>query len=85
MAISIRNKKVEELAREIARQKNISMTQAIIESLEKEKKRSRRVPGPEAARLAEIKGIGRRCAALPDIDPRPADDILGYNEKGTFR
>jgi len=29
---------------------------------------------------AEILEIGRRCAALPDLDTRPADEILGYDE-----
>jgi hypothetical protein len=26
--------------------------------------------------------IGRRCAALPVQDPRSADDIMGYDDKG---
>lgn len=30
----------------------------------------------------EILEIGRRCAALPDLDTRPADEILGYDELG---
>jgi ribonuclease VapC len=29
--------------------------------------------------------IGRHCAALPDIDPRSADEILGYDETGMWR
>jgi len=28
--------------------------------------------------------IGRRCAALPTQDTRSQDDILGYNDRGTF-
>jgi antitoxin VapB len=30
----------------------------------------------------EILEIGRRCAALPDLDMRPPDEILGYDEHG---
>ena len=30
----------------------------------------------------ELLRIGRECAALPVIDPRPADEILGYDEVG---
>jgi antitoxin VapB len=26
--------------------------------------------------------IGRRCAALPNLDARPSDEILGYDEHG---
>ncbi len=84
MAISIRNKKAEALARDIARRKNISMTQAIIESLEEKSRTMGKAPGPEASRLTEIREIARRCAALPDLDTRTPDEILGYDEKGTF-
>ena len=37
----------------------------------------------KARRLVEqLLEIGRRCAALPDFDRRPADEILGYGEHG---
>jgi hypothetical protein len=29
--------------------------------------------------------ISRRSSALPDLDTRSADEILGYDEKGAFR
>ena len=29
--------------------------------------------------------ISNRSATLPDLDTRPADDILGYDECGGFR
>jgi hypothetical protein len=32
---------------------------------------------------AEILAIGRRCARLPDLDRRPAGEILGYQPDGT--
>ena len=28
--------------------------------------------------------IGRHCAALPDLDTRTADEILGYDEHGVW-
>lgn len=31
---------------------------------------------------AELVEIGRRCAALPDLDAREADEILSYDEHG---
>ena len=34
---------------------------------------------------AELVEIGRRCAALPDLDAREADEILGYDEHGLPR
>jgi len=30
----------------------------------------------------DLREIGRRCAALPDLDRRSADEIIGYNEIG---
>lgn len=84
MAMSIRNKRVEALARDIARRRNISMTQAIIESLEEKSRTLGKAPGSEAAMLIEITEIARRCAALPDLDARTPDEILGYDDKGTF-
>ena len=31
---------------------------------------------------AELLEIGRRCASLPDLDRRTADEVLGYHEHG---
>ncbi len=33
----------------------------------------------------ELEAIGRECAALPVLDPRPADVILGYDRDGLPR
>ena len=38
-----------------------------------------RVNHPEAERLVQI---GRKCAALPVLDERTPDVILGYDESG---
>ena len=36
--------------------------------------------------LAEIlMAISRRCSALPDLDIRNPEEILGYDEKDAFR
>jgi len=36
-------------------------------------------------RAEELLEIGRRCAALPELDTRSVDDILGYDEHGVPR
>jgi len=33
----------------------------------------------------QILAIGARCSALPDIDARTADEILGYDQGGLTR
>lgn len=46
--------------------------------------------GPVQARegredlVAMLLEISRRCGSLPDLDPRSADEILGYDDHGTF-
>lgn len=84
MAMSIRNEMAERLAREVAEMANINMTQAIIEALEEKKRRLDISKGDTLARLTEIREIGKRCAALPDLDIRTPEEILGYNREGSF-
>ena len=84
MGISIKNDRAEKLARQVAAQTGESLTDAIIHSLEE---RLERLEGRRSAPdLAEtLMAISRRCSALPDLDGRDADEILGYDEKGAFR
>ncbi len=35
-----------------------------------------------AARVGAVAEIQAFVASLPDVDPRPADEILGYDESG---
>lgn len=81
MALSIRNKEAERLAREIARETGESITQAILRSLEERLLRlsGRRTAGDLAR---EILRIGGRCAALSDFDTRSPEEILGYGRDG---
>jgi antitoxin VapB len=81
MALSIRNKEAERLAREVAREAGETITQAIRRSLEE---RLLRLSGRRAAGdlAEEILRIGGRCAAIPDIDTRSPEEILGYDADG---
>jgi antitoxin VapB len=82
MALSIRNKKAEMLAREAAREGGETMTDAIIYALEDRiaRYRGRRI---EQDLAEQILDIAKRCSALPDLDRRAAHEILGYDENGT--
>ena len=84
MGLSIRNEETERLAREVARETGETLTEAIRASLEERLIRlsGRRVAGSLAE---EILRIGSRCAALPDIDARSPDEILGYDADGAPR
>ena len=84
MGISIKNVRAERLARQVSAETGESLTDAIIHSLEE---RLERLKGRRSAPdLAEtLMAISRRSSALPDLDTRTAEEILGYDEKGTFR
>ncbi len=81
MALSIRNPKAEQLAREVAQEARENLTQAIIHSLEE---RLERLRGRNTVTdtTDEIMKIARNCSALPEIDPRSPDEILGYDDNG---
>lgn len=81
MGLSIRNKETERLAREVAHLSGQNLTQAIQEALAEKLVRLKRVRKP-ASLVDDILTISERCAALPDLDTRSADEILGYDGDG---
>ncbi len=83
MALSIRNPKAEQLAREVAAETGETLTQAVIRALEERLQRlkGRRRP---ADLVEEILRISRRCSSLPDMDKRSPEEILGYDEVGAL-
>lgn len=81
MALSIKDPEADRLARALAARTGESLTQAVVVAL---RERLARETGlahvtPVREELAEIR---RRCAALPVIDSRAADEIIGYDERG---
>lgn len=82
MALSIRNKKAEAAARQVAKATGESLTDAILHSLEDRLARLRgvRIAGGLEEQILDI---ARRCGAMPDLDIRPADEMLGYRRDGT--
>jgi antitoxin VapB len=81
MGLNIKDAETDRLAREVARLAGETITEAVKRSLAERavKLKARK----RAATLAlDIMEIGRRCAALPVIDPRSAEEILGYDKDG---
>jgi antitoxin VapB len=79
MAISIKNRETERLARELAKRTGVGVTEAITTALREQLAREERKCHAPSIR-DELLAIGRRCAALPDLDTRSPDEILGYDE-----
>jgi antitoxin VapB len=81
MPLSIRNPRAAALAREVAGLTGETLTEAVVQALDErlERLRGRRTP---ADLCREILDIAARCRALPDLDRRTPDQILGYDEHG---
>jgi antitoxin VapB len=84
MALNIRHPEVEELAEALARLTGETKTEAVRRAIRDRLDRLRRER--TRRRLAdELDAIARECAALPVLDDRTADEILGYDEHGLPR
>ena len=83
MALSIKNMEVEQLARELARRRRVSVTEAIRQSLEREVARERLVQQPkESDLLTKLREISDQAGRIPRISDMTDDEILGYDELG---
>jgi antitoxin VapB len=81
MALSIKNQEAERLARLVAKQTGESLTGAIEQALRERLERlQRKQQAP--VRIERLLEIANRVAALPRLDKRTADEILGYDENG---
>lgn len=81
MALNIRNPETERLAAELARETGETKTEAVTKALRDRLNRLRRARAGRSL-AEELDAIARHCAALPVLDARPADEILGYDERG---
>lgn len=81
MSLNIKDPEADRLARALASATGESLTAAVAVAL---RERLERVEGrPRGHDLtAELEAIALRCAALPLLDERPEEEILGYNEHG---
>lgn len=61
------------------------MAQAVIGALRERLERVERRAQDADSLIEEVLAIGRHCASLPVLDPRPADALLGYDERGLPR
>lgn len=78
MALSIRNRSVEDKVRLLASRRRTSLTQAIEQAVDNELARQ---SSKEEAFLARIRDIQERVAKLPDTR-LSEDEIMGWDENG---
>lgn len=83
MALSIRDRETDRLARELAALTGETMTQAIKTAVQERLQRARRRREDEVERRRRaIDEITQRVVKLPVLDERFEDEILGYDERG---
>jgi antitoxin VapB len=82
MALSLKDPETDALARQVASLTGETLTEAVRTSLRERLRHEqlKRGEGPELkTALAEI---AARCAALPVLDSRSEDEILGFDDNG---
>ncbi|HEV7253257.1 MAG TPA: type II toxin-antitoxin system VapB family antitoxin [Mesorhizobium sp.] len=82
MALSLKDPETDRLARDVARLTGESLTEAVRVALEERLKRERLKRGKNPDLTARLDEIVRRFSALPVLDPRTPEEILGYDENG---
>jgi antitoxin VapB len=86
MAINIKSVEAERLVRELAELTNESITDAIHRAVRERltRERLRRMGGVERS-WARIERIQERIQAVPLVEGRTTEDLLGYDERGVPR
>jgi antitoxin VapB len=84
MPLSIKNNATERLARQVASATGESLTEAIHKALEE---RWQQLKAKHRGKIlaSQLEDLLRRVDALPTLDPRTEDQILGYDEHGISR
>jgi antitoxin VapB len=84
MAILIKDQEADQLIRTLAERTGESITDAVKQAV---RERLERVPLSKdeiAARKRKLAELIAKCNAMPTVDDRTPDEIIGYNELGHF-
>ena len=81
LALNIKNPRANELAAELVKLTGETKTQAVIQALRERLDRIR-TKHTQKSQIEALRKIARECAALPVLDGRSSDEILGYDEDG---
>jgi antitoxin VapB len=84
MPLNIKDPITEKYVRELAAVTGEGVTLAVRNAAQERLQRIRRDKAGRSL-AADLLEIGARCASLPDLDSRTADEILGYDDHGVPR
>lgn len=79
MALSIKSEEADRLARELSAETGETLTEAVVVSLRERLERAR---GRRFAAARRLEALAEEIAALPVLDPRRPDEIVGYDRAG---
>ncbi len=85
MTVLIKDEEADRMIRQLAERTGETITDAVKGAVDRRK--ARRTPLSEdeiAERRRKIEAIIARADAMPTLDHRSADEIIGYNDKGHF-
>ena len=80
MAINIKNAKADRLARELSEITGETITEAVIKSLAERLEREKNRQTTSVPLQEELLSIAKRYQALPTLDNRTEEEILGYDD-----
>ena len=83
MPLSIKNEEAERLARDLARTMGETLTAAVTNALRERLDRQRRHQAEDIVR--RIRRLSDEVRALPVLDPRHPEDIVGYDDQGSLQ
>lgn len=92
MALNIKSRETEQVVRELARRTGLSITEAVHQAAAEKLRQMEsdysekfaHLTPEQLAKLRRLEAISKRSATRPMLDTRTDDEILGYNDKGTF-
>jgi antitoxin VapB len=84
MTVLIKDEETDRLIRQLAERTGATITDAVKDAVSEKLARTPLSEQEIAERLRRIEAIVARAQAMPTLDDRSANEILGYNDKGHF-
>jgi len=92
MALNIKDRETEEVVRQLAKRTGRSITETVKQAAAAELQRMdadhearvAKMTPEQLAKLRRIEAICKEAAALPVVDNRTPDEIIGYDENGIW-
>jgi len=82
MALSIKSREADQLARELAALTGKPITDAVLTALKAQLEHEKRRQLNKEQLVEDVMAIARHCASLPVLDDRSEDEIMGWDENG---